>query len=349
MIRLLEIVKEITFSKGHASSKNLEDMADQAISTLDIDNDLDRGLPEDANYLELPINNKVFAKSLAKRTKIVTQSGEYMLILKTSGKSDYEYYLVNKSAKQVKEFFVAVMQTNTSSYRRYNLKKAFDIVVETVEWSNLATELRGQGIGKLLYTLVYDYVKSQGRAFGSDSMLFEGSAGMWITYMPKLASYFGIILDGVILPIPKEELTIKNKPIFDMYGIDGFIAMENPPKLVRKIMHNVEGLSYIKGEYGVAKTYANVNDTFEVDQPKLSLKQVMAGADEPKGREVQFIDYVNEFDTIKDLLKSDKINYMVDELDVAKKKKNIKALIFAFLDAMVIVKETQNGLVSVVI
>jgi hypothetical protein len=63
---------------------------------------------------------------------------------------------------------------------------------------------------------------------------------------------------------------------------------------------------------------------------------------------VRFIDYVNEFKTIKDLLKSE-VENIIDEVDTAKKKKNIKALIFAFADAMVVVKQTQNGLVPVVI
>jgi hypothetical protein len=344
---LTEIIREISFEKGHAADDNLEDMADNALSNLDIDEDLDRAFPDDTRYVDLPTNNKTFVKSLAKRTTTIAQSGAYTLLVKNGGKPEFQYFLVNKSAKQIKEFFIASMRTDITTYRRYNLQKAFDVVVETVHWSNLATELRGQGVGKLLYTLVYEHVKGMGRAFGSDYMLFEGSAGMWMTYMSKLGSYFGVVLDGIILPIPKEELTIKNKPIFDMWGLDGFIAMENPPKLVRKIMHNVQDLSYIRGEYGVAKSYANVNDVIEI-YPPIKPSQLKPGMKGTKPRKVQFIDYINEFKTIKDLLNS-KVENIVDEIDTAKKKKNIKALIFAFADAMVVVKQTQNGLVPVVI
>jgi len=347
IILLTELMREISFEKGHAASDSLYDMSNSALANIDIDTDLDKGTTDDeGDYQELSTNHKVFVKSLAKKTTAIAQSGGYTLLLKNGAKSEFEYFLVNKSAKKIGEFFVASMRTDITTYRRYNLQKAFDVVVETVHWSNLASELRGQGIGKLLYTLVYDYVKSKGRAFGSDYMLFEGSAGMWMTYMPKLAPYFGIVLDGVILPVSKEELTIKNKPIFDMFGLDGFIAMENPPKLVRKIMHNVQGLSYIGGEYGVAKSYASINDIIEVDIPRE--RDFKPGMKDPKPRKVRFIDYVSEFKTIKDLLKSE-VENIVDEIDTAKKKKNIKALIFAFADAMVVVKQTPNGLVSVVI
>lgn len=347
---LTELMREMSFYSGDAAADNLYDIANSALSRIDIDADLDNGTGDEVNqYEELPTSHPVFVKSLAKRTTEIAKSGGYALLLKKGSKSEFDYFLVNKSAKKIGEFFIASMRTDISTYRRYNLKKAFDVIVETVHWSNLATELRGRGVGKLLYTLVYDYVKSKGRALGSDSILYEGSAGMWMTYMPKLAPYFGIVLDGVILPISKEELTIKNKPIFDIFGLDGFIAMENPPKLVRKIMHNVQGLSYIGGEYGVAKSYASINDTFPVDTPAtLSLNQIRAGKKEPKAREVLFIDYVNEFKTIKDLLKSE-VENIIDEVDTAKKKKNIKALIFAFYDAIVVVKQTPNGLVPVVI
>jgi len=222
----------------------------------------------------------------------------------------------------------------------YNFKKGFGVKVEAIHWSNIALELRGTGMGKLMYTMVYEYVKSKGRALGSDSMLFEGSAGMWMTYMPSIAKYFGIIVNDLMLPIAPEELNKKNKPAFELYLVEGFVAMETPPPMVRKIAYNVKGLSFIKGEYGVVKMEGKVNDILDVTKRSKTL--FGQRLKDPKEESARFIDYVNNFDTIKALMNS-ALEYSISDT-VGTRKTKYKTLIFAFDNAVLVVKELPNGL-----
>ena len=184
-------------------------------------------------------------------------------------------------------------------------------------------------------------------AFGSDSMLYEGSAGMWMTYMPTLATYFGVIINEILVPIPVEELTKKNKSIFSIYGVDGFVAMENPPPTVRKIAYNVKGLSFVGGEYGVALMYDSVNYILDIEaNNRYRLNRWDDDYEEkrkkPKGKPVRFIDYVNNFTTIKQLLNSE-IRYGIGDI-VGSKKTKYKTIIFAFQDAMLVVKQLPDKL-----
>jgi hypothetical protein len=178
-------------------------------------------------------------------------------------------------------------------------------------------------------------------------MLFEGSAGMWMTYMPTLATYFGVIINEILVPIPVEELTKKNKSVFGIYGVDGFVAMENPPPTVRKIAYNVKGLSFVGGEYGVALMYDSVNDILDIEaNNRYRLNPWDDDYEEkrkkPKGKPVRFIDYVNNFTTIKQLLNSE-IKYGIGDI-VGSKKTKYKTLIFAFQDAMLVVKQLPDKL-----
>jgi len=350
MIKLTDLVKEISFGQGHASSDKIEDISSDALSRNDIDDDLDR--PEDYDELELPITDKRFQKSFNKKMVVLDQYNQYNLVKsKKSGRIRREiaYYLVNTKAKTIGEFFVGVIKTETNSGNRYKLKKAFQIEIETVHWSNISLELRGTGMGKMMYSMVYKHVVSKGMAFGSDSMLFEGSAGMWMTYMPTLATYFGVIINEILVPIPVEELTKKNKSVFSIYGVDGFVAMENPPPTVRKIAYNVKGLSFVGGEYGVALMYDGVNDILNIKDNSDYFNNRSSWDDDyqekkkkPKNKPVRFIDYVNNFTTIKQLLNSE-IKYGIGDI-VGSKKTKYKTLIFAFKDAMLVVKQLPDKL-----
>jgi hypothetical protein len=347
MIKLTEIVREISFQKGHASQNKIEDISSDALSTSDIDDDLDR--PGDYDELELPVNDKQFQNSFKKKMIVIDQYNQYNLVKskKPRYRNEIAYYLVDTKAPSIGEFFVGVIKTEINSGNRYKLKKAFEIEIETVHWSNVAQELRGTGMGKIMYSMVYKHVISKGMAFGSDSMLYEGSAGMWMTYMPTLATYFGVIINEILVPIPAEELTKKNKSIFGIYGVDGFVAMENPPPTVRKIAYNVKGLSFVRGEYGVALMYDSVNAILDIEANDLHrLNRYDDDYEEkrkkPKGEPVRFIDYVNNFTTIKQLLNSE-IKYEISDI-VGSKKTKYKTIIFAFLDAMLVVKQLPDKL-----
>jgi hypothetical protein len=339
MIKLTDLVKEISFGHGHASSNNAEDISSDAMYMNQIDSAISRG--GDYDELQIPVTDKKFQKAIAKKFKVIGESNGYRLMTtKKDAYGDIKYYLINPNAKVTGEYFVGIIKTELNEGEFYNLKKGFGVQVEAVHWSNIALELRGTGMGKMMYTMVYNYVKSQGRALGSDSMLFEGSAGMWMTYMPSIAKYFGIIVNDLMLPITPEELNKKNKPAFELYGVDGFVAMETPPPMVRKIAYNVKGLSFIKGEYGVVKMEGKVNDRLDVT--KFSKDMFGSRTRVPKSEFARFVDYVNNFSTIKALLNSP-IDYSIRDT-IGTKKTKYKTILFAFEDAVLVVKQLPNGL-----
>jgi hypothetical protein len=339
MIKLTDLVKEISFGYGHASSDDAEDISSDAMYM----NGIDDAIARDGEYdeLQIPVSDKKFQKAIAKKFIVAGESNGYRLLTtKESEGGDNKYYLSNPNAKVTGEYFVGIIKTELNEGDFYNLKKGFGVQIETVHWSNIALEMRGTGAGKLMYTMVYEYVKSKGRAFGSDSMLFEGSAGMWMNYMPSIAKYFGIIVNDLMLPIAPEELTKKNKAAFELYGVDGFVAMETPPPMVRKIAYNVKGLSFIKGEYGVVKMEGKVNDRLDVT--KFSKDMFGSRTRVPKSEFARFVDYVNNFSTIKALLNSP-IDYSIRDT-IGTKKTKYKTVLFAFEDAVLVVKQLPNGL-----
>lgn len=332
MIRLSEIVKEISFQRGQASTSGIKDLSSRALSQSDIDIDLDR--PGDYHELKIPTSDPAFVKAIKKKFDVIGQSQNFKLL--KSKKLDYDqivYYLIDSNAKIIGDYFIGVMKTELNAGEFYNLKKGFGVEVEQVGWSNIGIEMKGAGLGKLMYTLVYDYVKGKGRALGSDHMLYEGSAGMWMTYMPSIAKYFGIIVNDIIIPISKEELSKKNKPVFEVLGVDGFIAMETPPQMVRKIMYNVKGLSFINGDYSIVKMYGSVNEKLDVTP---------SNSTNDKQEFFTFADYVNNFDTLEALMRSP-LRYSVINV-IGSEKMKYRTLIFAFEDAVLVVKQLPNGL-----
>lgn len=341
MIKLTDLVKEISFGSGHASGNNAKDISSDAIYMNGIEHELGKKRKADYNELQILVSDPVFQNQVKKKFITIGESNGYRLVTTKSDRyGDGKYYLINPNAKVIGEYFVGIINTELNQGDFYNLKKGFGVEVETVDWSNIALELRGSGMGKMMYTMVYNYVESQGRALGSDSMLFEGSAGMWMTYMPSIAKYFGIIVNDLMLPIAPEELNKKNKPAFELYGVDGFVAMETPPPMVRKIAYNVKGLSFIKGEYGVIRMNGKVNDI--IDVTKRSRGIFGQRSKDPKEESARFIDYVNNFSTLKALLNSP-IDYSIRDTTGTKKTK-YKTLLFAFEDAVLVVKQLPNGL-----
>jgi hypothetical protein len=66
--------------------------------------------------------------------------------------------------------------------------------------------------------------------------------------------------------------------------------MEKPPALIRKIAYNVKGLSFAKGEYGTTSIDKSINDQLDLT----------VGDNE----ETDFLDLVDNTDTIKELVES---------------------------------------------
>jgi hypothetical protein len=125
--------------------------------------------------------------------------------------------------------------------------------------------------------------------------------------------------------------------------------MENPPPTVRKIAYNVKGLSFVGGEYGIVMMYDGVNDILDIEDNSDYYGNRSSWDDDyqekkkkPKNKPVRFIDYVNNFTTIKQLLNSE-IEYYIGDI-VGSKKTKYKTLIFAFPDAMLVVKQLPDKL-----
>jgi hypothetical protein len=290
---------------------------------------------DDYDALSIPITDKRFVNAVKKRFNIIAQYKNYKL-LKTKSRSyeGIEYFLVDTNVKTVGQYFIGVMVTEMHDKGLYNLKKGFGIELEKVKWSNIGLELKGQGLGKMMYTLVYNYITTNGKGLESDYTLFEGSIGIWMNYMSTIATYFGIVIGDIMIPIPKEEVTKKNNRVFELYDIDGFVAMETPPPMVRKIAYNVKGLSFIEGDYGVVTMKSDkVNDKLDVtdSNSKSSSKELST-----------FVDYLNNFDTLNSLINSPLKNSINDI--IATKKSKCRTLIFTFDDAVLIVKQLPGGL-----
>ena len=328
MIKLTDILKELSLNVGHAKKTGADYMAlEGMVILLSV-----KGMAK-YDFEKNPETNKLakpLIDDLLTNANVVGESGQYRLLVKRGREN--MFYMIDTNAETVDRTFVGTMKVE-DKYESYNFspKTAFDLKVWQVHWSNIANEFMGKGLGKILYTMVYEYVSSQGAALASDSMLYEGSSGMWRKYMVNIASYFGIIINDIILPIAKEDVT--DTSLVSQANLDGFVAMENPPKLIRKIAHNVEGLSFAKGEYGTTSIDKSINDQLEL----------VIGDTE----ETDFLDLVDNTDTIKELVKS--LKYELNDIHTALGTDNIstcRCLIFAFTDAIVAVKQVGGGLVA---
>jgi GNAT superfamily N-acetyltransferase len=327
LIDILKELSELSLQKGHASNKSSSDLGIEGmIDILSVKNMKKYDYENDDKALSLvePLINDLLAKG-----NVVGEEGQYKLFLVPKS-GDYKFYLVNTQAETTDLVFVGqiILQKGYDGFR-YNVDKAFQLKVYQVHWSNIGAEYRGKGLGKILYSMVYEYISNQGAALASDGMLYEGSSGMWRTYMPDIASYFGVIMEDVIVPITKED--VSDASLVAKSGLDTFIAMEKPPMLVRKVAHNVEGLSFAKGEYGLVRMFGSINDLLDVGKTGIN-------------KQVYFDNLIDEVSSLKELFKL--LEY--ESVGIFSATGNItKCAIFTFEDAIAIVKQVGNKLVTV--
>jgi len=328
LIDILKELHELSMPKGHASSKSSADIGIEGMITLlsvkgmskyDFENS------STANTLVEPLVN-----DLLQSRSPVAEDGQYKLFLKVqSGES--KFYLIDTKAPTVDMVFVGTMKLEKYDEGFiYNAQTAFDLKMFQVHWSNIGLEYRGKGLGKVMYTLVYQYLSSKGYAMASDGLLFVGSSGMWRTYMPTIANYFGVMMRDILLPVTKAD--VADTTLVENADVDGFVAMENPPKLIRKIAYNVKGLSFARGEYGVTNIFGT---DIEEEAPEFF--------DQP------FIDAVDEgkFDSLKDLVKQ--VSKYHDIKTATGNSKNLKCLILSFSNAIIAAKQVGDRLVLQVI
>jgi GNAT superfamily N-acetyltransferase len=362
MIKLKDLLPEISLMQGNASESGMTNLfrtaADKVLPIkyglvrkllagyYDMDDEDDVKEKESAEKLALV--NDAFISTINSKLPLVARSGGYELRKRKSGKI-IEFHLVDPKAKYVYEYFIGIIEVepNMRSYR-IDSKKAFNLNCYQIHWSNVAKEHQGKGLGKLMYTLVYQYVNQAGGALVSDSILFQGSQKMWFDYIPSIASFFGIVVNEIFFPIDKSEIS---RDILGS-GVDHVVAMENPPKEIRKIAHNVKGLSFKGGQYGMIRVRAGVNDKIELNSSLSNSSNFWDDKPTKKSQYTLFSNMVDDAPTIIILLKRMQGLEIVDVYEAQNwtgEPSNLKACIFSFTNANVIVKETGGRLVMVAV
>ena len=392
-MKLKKLLPEISLFQGDAGKNDLKDLFDDFFNKGIVpkkykklyyaDEDEAKGISWDSGN---PYRNKMLSKDAQKLKNLnqvtpefldylqkyeqVGSSGNFMMIMKKDG-SDMVFVLCDKSAKLITEFFAGQIKvTKGDNSYKISSKKFFKLNTYQVHWSNIAVEHKGHGIGKLMYTMVYEYVTHNlNGALLSDNILYQGSQKMWMQYIPTIASYFGIQLNGIFFPINKEEATPATMGNGD---IDAMIAMETPPKDVRKIMYNVKGLSFARGEYGNIEVRDSINAKISL-KPGQSIR-TFTFKEDPRWMDM---DEDNDIDSGRWVSKPNKkfeytlFSNLVDEatslpalikqlmaLDVVSRPyivsgqgqgefSNMKVAVFTFDNAVVIVKQSGGKLIMI--
>jgi hypothetical protein len=369
MIKLKDLLPEISLMQGNASTSDMQDLYRRASDKIlplkyakvlnwigddpdgyhNYDMNADELDKEQKKAEKLMLVNAEFISMINSKLPLVERSGGYELRLKKDGKN-LQFHLVDPKAKYIYEYFIGIIdvEKNMRSYR-IDPKKGFNLQTYQIHWSNVANEHMGKGLGKLMYTMVYAYITELGGALVSDSILFQGSQKMWFDYIPSIASFFGIVVNEIFFPIDKSEIS---RDILGS-GVDHVVAMEDPPKEIRKIAYNMTGLSFKKGEYGTMRVRAGINDKIELDNFLLS-KSSNFWDDKPNKKEkyTLFSNMVDDAPTIIILLKRMQGLGIVDVYEAQNwtgEPSNLKACIFSFTNANVIVKETGGRLVMVAV
>jgi len=336
-IKTKDSIEEISFASGHAGAHTLTTIFDQVLKLDPYNSGPTFGKLEkikavdgwNTNYELRDVD--AFSKIIKSKalSVITTDDGPELLVLKID-KGSYLCTIVNPYAVTIGEYFIGLIKVREIKKERYggiSLAQSVELPALQIYWSDVAVEWRGKGLGKQLYSLVYKWATSKGYALASDDTLFEGSAGMWTTYMPEIASYFGVVIDNIIIPITKEEALLDKFKFFK--NTDGFIAFENPPKLLRKVYYNLKGLSYSKGEIMVINL-----DNYSINKPL-------------EGDQTIF-DYIEQSSSIPQLLKTlyEEVEYGEDagkRLPFTSSQKNAKVVILTFRDSILLVKTVSTG------
>jgi hypothetical protein len=357
MIRLKHLLSEIHLVGGDASTTDMKDMFDSAFDKSILPKkyrNLYQSTSDEANAIPQNQVTRETLKFLDKYEK-VGNSGNYIMILKKRG-SELEFLLCDKGAKYLTEFFIGVIKAQ-KGVNKYNFTpdKAFNLKTYQIQWANIADEHKGNGLGKLMYKMVYEYVSGPlGAALVSDSSLFQGSQRMWMQFIPDIASFFGIVVQDVFFPIDRSEIGASIGS--DSVGM--MVAMETIPTEIRKIIHNVKGLSFKGGEYGVIRVRDDINKKIAVstDAPEKDFNYDSDnGVWIPKKNKnfqyTHFSNLVDEAITIYGLVtKMENLDMNVGPvISNTDNITNLKACIFTFNNMNVIIKKTGGKLVMVAI
>jgi len=376
MIKLKNLLSEISLMSGNAGSDDMEALYRNASSKIlpkkyDVVDDWigfgqggehTRKLSDEAkkNFEKaqtLKLVNSDFKGIVNSKMSLVAKRGGYELRMLSSG-GGLEFHLVDPNAKYIYEYFIGIIKVSKGANTyRFTPTKAFGLKTYQIHWSNVAREYMGKGLGKMMYTMVYEYIISQGAALVSDSMLFQGSQKMWIDYMPSVASYFGIVMEDVFFPIDKGEMKSNGRTLMDDGAVNAMVAMENPPPLIRKIGYNFKGLSFAKSEYGVVRVHSGVNDKLMPEGETIrtfTFNDKSNNWDVKKNKNAQFTYFSNLVDESNSMLslfkKFEKLGGPeISDVTCFGSPVSLKAVVFAFSNANIIVKSSGGKLVMVAI
>jgi hypothetical protein len=369
-------VNEVTFQSGQADEASRSRIYSQASSALG--DWMDDYYFEDDDSDETKKNKTTkFVSQINKKAEITYKatykSRTYSIAIFEGDRKSNALLLLDTSKNNPEDMVVGLIKFSEDIFAggQAKFKGDFGIKAYVVSWSNLVEELKGTGAGKIIYTALYKYATDNGYGLASDEILYEGSAGMWIKYMPTIASNFGIVLylAQIIIPLDKEQVTqtFENRDdIFGDYGgVARFIALENPPQIMRKVANNVKGLSWIKGEIIYCRLYESSKKEVKrgtgltffdfVDEPDIKSISDLMNALSGKAKNLE---PASEEDNRKD---SDE-DYYTDEYPLeneieeirndhpgGKDLKNVKVAIFRFKDGIYLVKTVGDRLVWVAI
>lgn len=315
-MKLTSILKEIRFPEGNAAMTPAVRMLNMFL------NSYSPGL-QNFNITNISQIDSI----IKKKSKKVFKDNQYELAVM----KDNSAYLLNKSTTNSNEYIIGVIAVEKSKWggiSLFNLKQSVGIECYQIHWSNVVEEYMGKGIGKQIYKMVYDWATSDGYALESDRTLFSGSAGMWTKYMPTIASYFGVVLGGLVVPITQEEALQNKEYYFGNYDVQGFVAFEKPPALMRKVLYNIKGLSYAKGDFGIYDTTdQKINDKIDSEGNT-------------------FANYVENSENINELIKKlDKSKlFLSNQYVPAFKPSKAKVIFIHFDNAIICVKSTGSKL-----
>lgn len=368
-------VNEVTFQSGQADEASRSRIYSQASSALG--DWMDDYYFEDDDSDETKKNKKIkFISQVNKKAEITYKSTynsrTYFIGIFKGDRKSNALLLLDTSKNNPEDMVVGLIKFSEDIFAggQAKFKGDFGIKAYVVSWSNLAQELKGSGAGKIIYTALYKYATDKGYGLASDEILYEGSAGMWIKYMPTIASNFGIVLylAQIIIPLDKEQVTQtfeKRDDIFGDYGgVARFIALENPPKIMRKVANNVKGLSWINGEIIYCRLYENSKKEVKrgtgltffdfVDEPDIKSISDLMKALSGKAKNLEPTSEDSEDDSEEDYYSDEyplenEIEEIRNDHPGGKDLKNVKVAIFRFKDGIYLVKTVGDRLVWVAI
>ena len=243
-------IKEMKFKKSSASKSDLYGIASSILEKFDLYNEgYNANFPNDTDDSVKKTEKNTVTNSFLKDVKKFVideyEMGGFDIHIMNL-KDESVVVMVNPNSEWIGQYFIGYI----SFYHSEKEIGKDTIKYIKVSWTDVASEYRGKGLAKALYSSLYLHASKTGYALASDSTLYEGAAGLWQNYIPSIAKHFGVIFDKVIIPLDDKEAKA-SKSNFSSSQVARFIAMEELSPSTNKIFQALDGLNYSEGEIGV--------------------------------------------------------------------------------------------------